>query len=183
MKALGGSFNLQSVQGRGTTATLTIPIHGQVEPPVQSTTLQRDTSISVTGVSQTFGVSRAAAHSRMRVLLVDDHLMVRQGLKTILENYDDLEIVGEASNGEEALAYSESLHPDIVVMDINMPVMNGIEATGRLKARFPDMRVIGISVNVGEDNQVAMKKAGAISLITKEAAVDTLYNTIVNMAE
>jgi DNA-binding NarL/FixJ family response regulator len=112
------------------------------------------------------------------VLLVDDHAMVRQGLKTMLENYADVEVVGEACDGEEALVCTEQLNPAVVVMDINMPKMNGIEATTRLKARYPDLAIIGLSVNAGEENQKAMKKAGATSLITKEAAVEQLYAAI-----
>ena len=112
------------------------------------------------------------------VLLVDDHAMVRQGLRTMLENYADVEVVGEACDGEEALACTEKLNPAVVVMDINMPKMNGIEATAHLKARYPDITIIGLSVNTGEENQEAMKKAGATSLITKEAAVEQLYAVI-----
>jgi len=112
------------------------------------------------------------------VLLVDDHAMVRQGLRTMLENYADVEVVGEASDGEEALVCTERLNPAVVIMDINMPKMNGIEATARLRARYPDVAIIGLSVNAGEENQQAMKKAGAMALITKEAAVDQLYAVI-----
>ena len=112
------------------------------------------------------------------VLLVDDHAMVRQGLRTMLENYADVEIVGEACDGEEALVCTEQLNPAVVIMDINMPKMNGIEATAHLKTRYPDLTIIGLSVNAGEENQKAMKKAGATALITKEAAVDQLYAAI-----
>ena len=112
------------------------------------------------------------------MLLVDDHAMVRQGLRTMLESYADVEVVGEACDGEEALVCTEQLNPAVVVMDINMPKMNGIEATAHLKARYPDLTIIGLSVNAGEENQQAMKKAGATSLITKEAAVDQLYAAI-----
>jgi len=70
------------------------------------------------------------------------------------------------------------LNPAVVIMDINMPKMNGIEATAHLKTRYPDLTIIGLSVNAGEENQKAMKKAGATALITKEAAVDQLYAVI-----
>ena len=79
---------------------------------------------------------------------------------------------------EKRRCLSEQLNPAVVVMDINMPKMNGIEATARLRARYPHIAVIGLSVNVGEENKRAMKKAGATSLITKEAAVDQLYIAI-----
>lgn len=114
----------------------------------------------------------------IRVLLVDDHAMVRQGLRTVLDGYADMEVVGEAANGEEAVALAETLDPAVVVMDINMPHMNGIEATAAIKERSPDTIVIGLSVNAQGDNQQAMTAAGASMLLTKEAAVDELYRSI-----
>jgi DNA-binding NarL/FixJ family response regulator len=104
--------------------------------------------------------------------------MVRQGLRSVLESYADVEIVGESWNGEEAVAGVERLHPSIVVMDINMPTLNGIEATAKIKARHRDVIVIGLSVQAGGANEVAIKNAGATMLLTKEAAVDELYRAI-----
>lgn len=75
------------------------------------------------------------AYSPIRVLLVDDHAMVRQGLRTLLESYGDVEIAGEASNGAEAVEMVERLQPSVVVMDINMPIRNGIKATEKIKSR------------------------------------------------
>lgn len=114
----------------------------------------------------------------IRVLLVDDHAMVRQGLRTVLDGYADLAVVGEAANGQDAVALAETLNPAVVVMDINMPQMNGIEATAAIKGRSPDTIVIGLSVNAQGDNQQAMTAAGASMLLTKEAAVDELYRSI-----
>ncbi|HNI68244.1 MAG TPA: response regulator transcription factor, partial [Nitrospira sp.] len=117
---------------------------------------------------------------RIRVLLVDDHAMVRQGPRSLLDSYPDLEVIGEACNGEEAVAMTRQLHPALVVMDINMPKMNGIEATAHIKARYPGTIVIGLSVNAGAVNREAMLKAGAVLLLTKEAAARELYDAIVN---
>ena len=114
----------------------------------------------------------------IRLLLVDDHAMVRQGLRSVLESYPDIIVVGEASNGEEAVASAGLLQPSIVVMDINMPRMNGIQATAAIKARFHDMIVIGLSVQAGGANAEAMSRAGAAMLLTKEAAVDELHDMI-----
>ena len=87
-------------------------------------------------------------------------------------------VAGEACNGAEALDQVEALHPSVVVMDINMPKMNGIQATAVIKARYPDISVIGLSVQAGGVNEEAMKQAGAVTLLTKEAAVDELYSAI-----
>ena len=121
---------------------------------------------------------RAEGQGIIRVLLVDDHAMVRQGLRSILGTYPDFEIVGEASNGEEALRYVRELAPSVVVMDINMPKLNGIEATARIKRTYPHVVIVGLSVNASDENRHAMRAAGASMLLTKEAAVEQLYAEI-----
>jgi DNA-binding NarL/FixJ family response regulator len=120
-------------------------------------------------------VNRAA----IRVLLVDDHAMVRQGLKSILQDYGNLEVVGEAANGEEAVTLAALLDPSVIVMDINMPKMNGIEATARINGQAPHLPIIGLSMNGGE-YQDAILRAGAKAFISKEAAVDFLYTAILD---
>lgn len=115
---------------------------------------------------------------RIRVLLVDDHVMVRQGLRVVLDAYADVELIGEAGNGEEAIQLVDRLRPAVVVMDINMPKMDGIEATEQIKRRYPETIVIGISVNAAKENEESMIRAGAVRLMTKEAAVEQLYDEI-----
>lgn len=117
-------------------------------------------------------------HSRIRVLLVDDHALVREGLRSILDNSIRMEVIGEASNGLEAIDAARLLRPQVVVMDINMPKMNGIEATQRIKAEFPDMSVIALSVQNGMDVVQKMQVAGISSYLTKESAVDALCRAI-----
>ena len=96
----------------------------------------------------------------------------------MLEGFPKIEVIGEASNGEEAVDLTEQLQPTAVVMDLNMPRMNGIEATAKIKMRHPEIVVIGLSVNTSLENQDAMQMAGASTLLTKEAAVDQLYGAI-----
>jgi DNA-binding NarL/FixJ family response regulator len=86
---------------------------------------------------------------------------VRQGLRSVLEGFSDIDVVGEASNGREAVDLTERFKPSAIVMDINMPLMNGIEATATIKTRHPDIVVIGMSVNASVDNHDAMRTAGA----------------------
>ncbi|MFY4728265.1 response regulator, partial [Nitrospira sp. BLG_2] len=173
MQSLGGSFELESAKGKGTTATLTLPLarHRETEVKVQAESPERSFSSTLASILQ-------PPASRIRVLLVDDHTMVRQGLRAMLESYEDVQIVGEAVDGQDALRLAEKLRPGIVVMDINMPRMNGIETTREMTARYPDVMVIGLSVNAGDDNRGAMIKAGAVRLMTKESAVEELYGTI-----
>ena len=115
----------------------------------------------------------------IRVLLVDDHAMLRQGLKSLLQNYGNVEVVGEAADGEEAVTLASRLDPSIVVMDINMPKMNGIEATTRIHGQSPHLPIIGLSVN-GIEHGNAILRAGAKAFVSKEAAVDRLYVAILN---
>lgn len=111
-------------------------------------------------------------------MIVDDHAPVRQGIRAMLAGYADIQVVGEASNGLEAILLMEQLHPSIVLMDVNMPKMNGIEATAQIRSRYPDTIIIGLSVNANQDNQESMTRAGAVRLIPKEEAADLLYDAI-----
>jgi len=136
---------------------------------------------------RTAGATRyGAPHGRHKagipVLLVDDHVMVRQGLRSVMEAFPGIEIIGEASNGHEALKLVETRRPAVVLMDINMPKLNGIDATAKIKSEHPEIAVIGLSVNAEKTNQQAMKKAGASMLLTKEAVVDELYNAILSVS-
>jgi DNA-binding NarL/FixJ family response regulator len=119
-----------------------------------------------------------AKDKALRVLLVDDHLLVRQGLESILRGYEDLLVVGEAADGEEAVERAHQLHPDVVVMDVNMPRMDGVEATRRIKQDLPRAAVIGLSVNVNNQVEKAMRDAGAAAYLTKETAVEDLHAVI-----
>ena len=115
----------------------------------------------------------------VRVLVVDDHTMMRDGLRSVLQDYDDIDVVGVASNGREAVDVVDQLKPQVVVMDINMPQMDGITATAHIKARHPTMIVVGMSVNAGNEHRNAMVRAGAFSLISKEVAINQLHAAIV----
>jgi PAS domain S-box-containing protein len=179
MKALGGRLVIDSCPERGTTATLALRCkEADVQNEPSAPRGAEPMLVSSSGPS-----AHPAAHdARIRVLLADDHAMVRQGLRAILERHADIEIVGEAANGLEALDLTDRFRPEIVVMDINMPEMNGIEATARLKARYPGLYVLGLSVNAGRENQYEMSRAGAQALLTKEAAGDQLYGLIQELA-
>ena len=118
------------------------------------------------------------AAQKIRVLIVDDHVMVRQGLRALLMSYPNLEVVGEAGNGEEAVSIAAKLQPTIVVMDIGMPSLDGIGATRLIKTQYPQMAVLGLSVNAPTYHVDAMLKAGAFEVLTKEKAVDELYSAI-----
>lgn len=114
----------------------------------------------------------------IRVLLVDDHAMVRQGLRSLLHTFANIEVVGEAGDGEDALASVEKLQPDVVVMDINMPIMDGITATRHIRQKHPAIAVVGLSFYGQGNHLAAMKQAGACEVVTKEKAVEELHAAI-----
>ena len=115
----------------------------------------------------------------IRVLLVDDHAMMRQVLRGFLSACPGLEVVGEAGNGEEALQSVQMLSPSVVVMDINMPRLNGIEATARIKQIHPHVAVVGLSVNADGDYRRAMIKAGATAVLSKVSGITQLRDEII----
>jgi len=114
----------------------------------------------------------------IRILLVDDHEIVRIGLKAILSSQKDLEVVGEASDGHEALRLVEKTRPDIVVMDVAMPGLNGIDGTMRIRSEFPAVKVIVLSMHLERSYVGQTLKAGASAYVLKERAVEELVPAI-----
>src|SRR5688500_8135362 len=113
-----------------------------------------------------------------RILLVDDHTLMREGLRALLAGDSDNEIVGEASNGREALEMAARLTPDIIVMDVGMPDMNGFEATRQVGSISPRARVIALSTHNDKRYVLAMMESGARGYVVKSAAADELMRAI-----
>jgi len=108
------------------------------------------------------------------ILLVDDHRIVREGLRTLLAQQPDLEVVGEAADGREAVAQSLRLHPDVVVMDIAMPDLNGVEATRLILAELPATRVVALSMYADRRFVAEILRAGALGYVLKDGAFEEL---------
>lgn len=115
---------------------------------------------------------------QIRVLIADDHHMVRNGLKSLIEEQDDLLVVAEATNGREAIYQTGESDPDVIVMDINMPHVNGIEATQIISSINPQVRIIGLSFHEEEKVAAEIKSAGASAYLTKAEAFDSLAAVI-----
>jgi NarL family two-component system response regulator LiaR len=117
-------------------------------------------------------------HGDIRVIIVDDHQMVREGLKVLLSTCDDIAVVGEAANGAEALDLCPAVRPDVVLMDIMMPVMDGAQATAEITAAYPGVRVIALTSFVDQDYVQKALDAGAISYLLKDARPEALIRAI-----
>jgi DNA-binding NarL/FixJ family response regulator len=116
--------------------------------------------------------------SKIRILLVDDQTMFRQGMKVLLSSQPDFEIVGEAVDGEEALHQAARLHPDVVLMDLRMPVLDGAAATRRLRTTQPSCRVIVLTTFDEDETVFDGLRAGAIGYLLKDAPTEKLYEAI-----
>lgn len=117
-----------------------------------------------------------------RILLVDDHGIVREGLRSVLEREEGLEVVGEAEDGREAFGLVGELTPDIIVMDITMPNLNGVDATRQIVREFPEVRVIALSMHSNRMFVTNMLKAGASGYVLKECLSDELVEAVRTVA-
>jgi len=116
--------------------------------------------------------------TKTRVLLAEDHTIVRKGLCALLDAEPSIEVIGEAQDGREALLKAEQLHPDIVLMDISMPGLNGLEATRQIKKRFPEVKVLILTVHSDEEYIRQILRAGASGYLVKQAAPNELISAI-----
>lgn len=114
----------------------------------------------------------------IRVLVVDDHQMVREGLRLLLEHEPDLELVGEATDGQQAVAMAGELRPQVVVMDIGLPVMDGIEATRHIRETHPEIAVIALTAHADNHLVKAMRDLGVCDYILKDMAFELLGDAI-----
>jgi len=119
----------------------------------------------------------------IRILITDDHSVVRQGLRMFLSLDPDIEVVGEAENGEVALSMSRELHPDVVLMDLLMPVMNGMEATKAIRSEMPEVEVIALTSVLEDASVTEAVRAGAMGYLLKDSQAEELHQAIKGAAE
>lgn len=177
MRWLGGKFKIISSPGNGTLATLNVPV--EEELPVARSP-GRDGEKSTASVEPD---KQIELWKKIEVLLVDDHEMMRKGLRKLIEEEDDLNIIAEASDGIEAVELAHETSPDVIVMDVNLPGMDGIEATQKIASSKQDIRIIGLSLYDSQEVARDMKNAGAVSYLTKSDAFESLCATIRNSVQ
>ncbi len=114
----------------------------------------------------------------VRIILVDDHHIVRQGLRTLVGSHADFELVGEAGNGREAVRLARELSPDVIVMDISLPELNGVDATRQILAIVPSVKIVALSAHIDSRMASHMIHAGAHGLVPKDAAFEELQRAI-----
>lgn len=182
LELLGGRMEIDARQGEGTRVAIVAPLR-----PAPSAEIPAPEPVAPEERPETRPVAAHPPHAAarppaglVRVLLADDHPVVRKGLADLLRERPEIDLVGEASDGEEAVALARETKPDVVLMDVSMPNLNGIEATRYITAEMPNVRVIGLSMHEEEDMPRAMREAGATVYLSKTTASETLVDAILN---
>lgn len=122
--------------------------------------------------------ARPEKRNKTTILIADDHPLFRQSVRTVLENEADFEVVGEASDGAETVKLADELHPDVVLMDITMPELDGLEATRRIKAAHPEIAVLVLTIHNDEEHTVEILEAGAAGYLTKSVFGEDIVHSI-----
>jgi signal transduction histidine kinase/CheY-like chemotaxis protein len=170
---IGGTFLIESSPGQGCRITLTLPDSKSVEK-------LSDDQPAV--LSKNILDSEKMKEKKIKVLLVDDHKILREGLVRLISNQMDIQVVGEASGGIQAIELARQLNPDLILMDISMPDMDGIKATRIIKREMPQIRIIGLSMFEDEVTPT-MLDSGAAGFISKTASTSELLRTIYTVAK
>ena len=171
MELLGGRMKIRSAKGRGSTFLIAVPDAEVADPRAPAPSGR-------CGGTATRKPTKQAGERVLRVLLVDDHQVVREGLATLLGEQRDMEIVGQAGDGREAVDLASLLEPDVIIMDATLPGMAGDEATRQIKLHQPQMRIVALSMFEEAQMAETMRQAGAEIYLVKTAPSEQLLAAI-----
>jgi CheY-like chemotaxis protein len=171
IELLGGRMKICSAKGKGSTFLIVVPDGPKAQGRIKS-------EVSSVKSRSSLPTSNFTPHTRLRVLLADDHDIVRAGLASLLSEERDIEVVGEAANGREAVDQAYRLQPDVVIMDVAMPLIGGDGATRQIKLHLPRTRVIALSMHEEAKMAEKMHQAGAESYVLKTAPSEELLAAI-----
>lgn len=170
---IGGQMGIDSAPGRGSRFALTAPLGRPVSAGREVAAAQTVVPRELPAVT-----SAPKPGERIRVLLVDDHVVMREGLARLLGGEPDIEVVGEAADGQEGVELSGQLLPDVILMDTSMPRLSGVEATRAIRNQWPEIRVIGLSMFEEAERAQAMRDAGAVAYLSKSGPSPELLAAI-----
>jgi CheY-like chemotaxis protein/anti-sigma regulatory factor (Ser/Thr protein kinase) len=172
---LGGRFDIESSPGHGARFRLIAPLGTQ-----DTSSAQDSQSNAVIGLASSSAASLPTVHT-LKILIVDDHAAVRRVFRDVLQERLELCVVGEASNGIEAIAQAHVLRPDVILMDISMPQMDGVEATRRIRAELPTIQILGLSMQVRTETRHPIEHAGASGFFIKGADTQRLIDHLLDI--
>jgi PAS domain S-box-containing protein len=176
---LGGHLEIQSIPEKGSRFTLTLPRTGLPRGAADSTEAQSgDTALQERLVYD----SAIGKPKGLRILIADDHAVARAGLRELFSKRPEFQVVGEAASGVEAITQAVALQPDVIVMDVSMPQMNGIDATREIHRTLRHIRIVGLSTHDDESTERLMRRAGAEAYFTKNEGTDRLLDYLLSLA-
>ena len=178
VELLGGRMKIKSAKGKGSTFRIVVPDDEEGAGEGKQEKGKGEERMVLPSDVPTVVPSSLPHNHRLRVLLADDHKIVRECLISLLSEARDVEVVGEAANGREAINQAYRLEPDVIVMDVAMPLINGDDATRQIKRHLPRTRVIALSMYEEADVKTAMHRAGAESYVLKTAPSEELLAAI-----